>query len=328
MKIYLAGKVTKNGWRTRIIPGAELDAGELEDEKEWPTLERVIFGEHDYVGPFLYGCDHGCYHGRHGMATDDNEQGSCAGDYGLSRKEIVHRCLDAVRRADLVFCWLEAPEDYGSMVEVGYALALSKQVVIASYGDDSFDPRPLLVSHWFASEASSRVTAITPEDALRVALERMRAQGTPTSSPSTEYELPVEVWRVCDSPIERSLMMGVKTVASRHGVRVIFKLKDKDINLTVASGEPMIIWPQRQVCNHRADFVVEFCGARAVVECDGHAYHERTKKQAERDRGLDRAFQREGFRVFRFTGSEIYAGREVCAATLIRDLQSATTQGR
>lgn len=326
MKIYLAGKVTKNGWRTKLVPGAELDASRLPCDKEWPILERAIFGEHDYVGPFLYGCDHGCCHGegRHGVGAggQGGEEPCCWGDSAFSREEVARRCLDAVRRADLVFCWLQAPEDYGSMIEVGFALALGKRVVI---GADDFD---LVESHWFASSASSSVMAVTPEDALRTALDRMRATESSAPALSAKYELPVEVYNKCESPIEKSLMAGVVAVASRAGVRVIFKLKDKDINLTTATGEPMVIWPQRQVCNHRADFVVEFRGARAVVECDGHAYHERTKKQAERDRGLDRAFQREGFRVFRFTGSEIWAGREVCAATLIRDLQSATIQGR
>ena len=209
------------------------------------------------------------------------------------------------------------------MIEIGFALALGKQVMI---GADNIE---LAESHWFAfSSSSPLVWATAPEEALRVAMERVRARGTLDSSSSTKYELPVEVYNKCESPIERQLMAGIVAVASRARVRVIFKLKDKDINLTTGSGGPMVIWPQHQVCNHRADFVVEYVGSRAVVECDGHAYHERTKKQAERDRGLDRAFQREGFRIFRFTGSEIWAGPEVCAATLIRDLQSATTQGR
>jgi hypothetical protein len=316
MKIYLAGAVSQNGWRTKLVAGAELDASQLPDDREWPVLEHAIFGEYDYVGPFLYGCDHGCYHGTHGMAPSEK---GCCGRGGFERAEIVRRCLDAVRRADLVFCWLEAPEDYGSMIEVGFALALGMQVAIGAAAAE------LAESHWFASSASSLAMAVGPEEALRVALERVRTHGTPASPSSTKYELPVEVWRKCESPIERSLMVGVVAVASRAGVRVIFKLKDKDISLTTGTGTPMVIWPQRQVCNHRADFVVEYAGSMAVVECDGHAYHERTKKQAERDRGLDRAFQREGFRIFRFTGSEIWAGPEACAATLIRDLQSATT---
>jgi hypothetical protein len=326
MKVYLAGKVTKNGWRTNLVSGAEIDAVNLPDDDEWPVLKGVIFGEHDYVGPFLYGCDHGCYHGRHGMSPRSDLDGDaggvgCGGEGGFSREEIVRRCLDAVRRSDLVFCWLEAPEDYGSMIEVGFALALGKKVIV---GAQDFD---LIESHWFATDASFLIPRETPEAALRLALERVQTPGAapeaPASVSSVKYGLPIEAWRRCESPIERALLAGVVTVASRGGIPVVFKLRDKDINLTVAPGTPMIIWPQYHVCAHRTDFMVEFGKVKAVVECDGHDYHERTKKQAERDRGLDRAFQREGFRVFRFTGSEIWQGPEACAAALIRDMQSA-----
>jgi hypothetical protein len=43
-----------------------------------------------------------------------------------------------------------------------------------------------------------------------------------------------------------------------------------------------------------------------AVECDGHDYHERTKEQAQRDKARDRALQSIGWRVARFTGSEIW----------------------
>ena len=50
-----------------------------------------------------------------------------------------------------------------------------------------------------------------------------------------------------------------------------------------------------------------------VIECDGHDYHERTKKQAQRDRSRDRDLQKLGFRVVRFTGSEIFSSPRKCA---------------
>lgn len=43
-----------------------------------------------------------------------------------------------------------------------------------------------------------------------------------------------------------------------------------------------------------------------AVECDGHAFHERTKEQVARDKKRDRFFQQAGWRVLRFSGSEIY----------------------
>lgn len=53
-----------------------------------------------------------------------------------------------------------------------------------------------------------------------------------------------------------------------------------------------------------------------AVECDGHAYHERTKEQAAHDRTRDRALQADGLAVFRFTGSQLYNDPLGCAAEI------------
>lgn len=45
---------------------------------------------------------------------------------------------------------------------------------------------------------------------------------------------------------------------------------------------------------------------RLIVEIDGHDYHERTKDQAKHDKYRDRFLTKNGFVVFRYTGSEVY----------------------
>jgi hypothetical protein len=50
-----------------------------------------------------------------------------------------------------------------------------------------------------------------------------------------------------------------------------------------------------------------------IVECDGHDFHEKTKQQAIRDKRRDRILQSLGYRVFRFTGSEIHNDAIACA---------------
>lgn len=42
-----------------------------------------------------------------------------------------------------------------------------------------------------------------------------------------------------------------------------------------------------------------------AIEVDGHDFHERTRAQAQRDKLRDRWLQARGWRVLRFTGSEI-----------------------
>ncbi|CDV96386.1 Protein of unknown function (DUF559) [Desulfitobacterium hafniense] len=45
--------------------------------------------------------------------------------------------------------------------------------------------------------------------------------------------------------------------------------------------------------------------AQYVIECDGHEFHEKTKDQARRDKERDRVLTRNGYKILRFTGSEI-----------------------
>lgn len=92
------------------------------------------------------------------------------------------------------------------------------------------------------------------------------------------------------------------------------------------------IWTQQKIEDYRVDFVlgriqysvqVSEDGAPGkevlirlpllVVECDGHNFHERTKEQAQNDKSRDRRLNALGYRVLRFTGSEIHNRPKECA---------------
>jgi len=61
---------------------------------------------------------------------------------------------------------------------------------------------------------------------------------------------------------------------------------------------------------YEADFLITTTRGEkkecVVIECDGHDFHEKTKQQAAHDKKRDRWFLRNGYKVLRFTGSEIY----------------------
>jgi very-short-patch-repair endonuclease len=84
----------------------------------------------------------------------------------------------------------------------------------------------------------------------------------------------------------------------------------------------MIVQPQAQIDDYRVDFLISalhltnMAQRRLVVECDGHAFHERTKEQAARDRSRDRYLTSHDFDVFRFTGSEIWRDPWECASQI------------
>ena len=96
------------------------------------------------------------------------------------------------------------------------------------------------------------------------------------------------------TPIERIAFYALV------GAREIFKCQVK------------VQWP---IGKYRADFLVysdSGKGDKIVIECDGHDFHEKTKEQAQRDKKRDRDMQIAGYKVYRFTGSEIHRTRGQC----------------
>lgn len=64
---------------------------------------------------------------------------------------------------------------------------------------------------------------------------------------------------------------------------------------------------QAKIDKYTVDFLIQVDENKyIVIECDGHEFHEKTKEQAKHDKERDRFLQKEGYPVYRFTGSEIF----------------------
>lgn len=124
-----------------------------------------------------------------------------------------------------------------------------------------------------------------------------------------------------DSPIEAMFLEQFCALAVTYGYGV-----DRVVKQTA---ETIVVQPQRRIDRYRVDFLIKFDFFSAVieiaVECDGHQWHERTKEQAKRDRRRDRELQSLGFKVFRFTGSEINADPAGCAFDVLNEIMEFQT---
>ena len=69
---------------------------------------------------------------------------------------------------------------------------------------------------------------------------------------------------------------------------------------------------------HRCPYRVFTDGVLIGIECDGHEYHEKTKQQAQRDKSRDRILTAAGWRLLRFTGSEINKRPDLCADEIMK----------
>jgi very-short-patch-repair endonuclease len=121
---------------------------------------------------------------------------------------------------------------------------------------------------------------------------------------------------LCESPIEQLLLAALLWIG--YGYRgAPVEMWD----CTMPFGIPrtdVVIAPQYQIEKHRVDFAIFINGVaneeiKIVVECDGHDFHEKTKEQAARDKRRDRDLQIAGWKVLRFTGSEIWRDHQACA---------------
>lgn len=167
LRIYLAGKIQKNCWRHTIVDGLRCADGleqssgtcpvgcELVMPQKWVELKKSVFGIHHYVGPFFQSCNHGCYHvdSSHGLLVE--------------HKGVVSLCRRAIADATLVFAWIDSPDCFGTIAELGFAAALGKRIWIAG--------RERFPDLWFVYELAekTRFEDQCPSDILGAMLNRL-----------------------------------------------------------------------------------------------------------------------------------------------------------
>jgi hypothetical protein len=67
----------------------------------------------------------------------------------------------------------------------------------------------------------------------------------------------------------------------------------------------------------------EFDPFIAFVECDGRAFHDRTPEELTKDRQRWRKLQRQGGKVYPFSGKELFKNPEKCIIEVLEDLEQA-----
>jgi hypothetical protein len=116
-QLYLAGKIDKDDWRHRLVPGLRRHEG---------CIEPIETQDFVYVGPFFKSCDHGCFHA-------DSAHGLLGQFQKLRRLPQLHvrnTCFEGVSNCDIFILYMNHREAYGSLVELGWAQALGKKTVV------------------------------------------------------------------------------------------------------------------------------------------------------------------------------------------------------
>jgi hypothetical protein len=130
LTFYFAGKISHTDWRhtlVRDLRNAGLYDDECQDFRRRPILANAIGEGLHYSGPHFNACDHGCAHGPHQHGVLD----CCTEDLVPPRRHVSTAAMFQIKRADILFAWLEDLTCYGSLVEIGVARGLEKEIWIS-----------------------------------------------------------------------------------------------------------------------------------------------------------------------------------------------------
>jgi hypothetical protein len=183
---YVAGRIERSRDRYGVIHCA-IDDYDWERPNDEPPLTEFYHKDRPflYSGPYTVSCDHGCAHRPRGPAPAaetvliSRESGrgtgthgagpTCLGDYSIdAAADSIHkRSFAGIAACDHFFAWIEDEHCLGTLVEIGYAVALNKHIAIGS-------PFTLPDSGelWFALRcAETRICSKSPNDTARAWLD-------------------------------------------------------------------------------------------------------------------------------------------------------------
>ncbi len=132
------------------------------------------------------------------------------------------------------------------------------------------------------------------------------------------------------SPIEMKMAYALAERRGNYGLRMVGQsgLTYETCRTLAKAALPCIssgaaVFPHVTIGPYELDFLLLFRNSGGellamAVECDGHDFHEKTKKQAARDKKRDRYIAVHSIIMLRFTGSEIHYGAHTCAEEVNR----------
>jgi hypothetical protein len=152
--VYLAGKVARSRWRDEIVSyregawsaenhGVGAVGGTSGNDEDWQVVGGIVRVPDGpslaYSGPYWRSLGR---FGGHGNLAVDAAGLHANGDIGaedhhgstavVRPRELAVTIREAILRADLVFAWIASRETFGTLVEVGFAAASGRLVVVAA----------------------------------------------------------------------------------------------------------------------------------------------------------------------------------------------------
>lgn len=123
----------------------------------------------------------------------------------------------------------------------------------------------------------------------------------------------------CESPVEQLLAIAMQSI----NLTGIFNFNPFIDVITIENQKEIIVCDNK----YRVDFYIPVYYKNQenkffIIECDGHEFHQKTKKQVESDNERQRNLQRAGYEIIRFSGTEIWHRPYRCAMEILHIIES------
>ena len=113
-KLYIAGKISTDNFREYIVPDLSYH--------QWGDL-NIQTPIYEYLGPYTVNCKHGFFSGNGTHESVGND-----GAIDLSKEDVINENMRALANADLVVAYISTTDCFGTLMEIGWAIAKGKRV--------------------------------------------------------------------------------------------------------------------------------------------------------------------------------------------------------
>lgn len=122
----------------------------------------------------------------------------------------------------------------------------------------------------------------------------------------------------CESPIEQMLSIELKNLHLENSIyfNPNLEIVGFEKQCEIECGEN----------KYRVDFLIPVIFYKNIyrcyiVECDGYEFHQKTKEQVENDYIRQRNIEMKGYRIIKFTGSEVFKDANNCVTEILKYIQ-------
>jgi very-short-patch-repair endonuclease len=322
-RIYLAGKIRKGDWRNTIVNGERWPATNrytLKDDlldtsgitawlpcggnsflAAWPVLPGAVLGVFDYVGPYFVGCDHGCFHGEDSHGNIQTWHSDPQSWLDLTNGDAPEDETDPHSKFNnLLFRRLYIQQSCIKALKIA-------DVVFAWI--DSPDAYGTFAELGYAAALGKEILIAGPRE---------------FSDMWFIYALAGDGFRLAESPLA-ALQMFI--TERKYIARPQFDSPIEEMFWDAwqrAGGAVNTIELEYQYSIPGTKYRVDFANLeeKVVIELDGYEYHN-GKEQFTNDRQRHREIEKLGWRIIRFSGSEVYKNPDKClkeATAFVTDL--------